>query len=151
MSKLTEETGIVIIRVSEAQKRRARKFSLDVVNETYDRFNYSRRARIEKIAWGKLGEEVLAKFFSENGIDCEIDYKIYLGSENTDETDFIVNGYKIDLKVGTKDYHKRLLIVKQYFDNGFFHGDPHPGNVGVKDGKLVYYMIHILDINKYHM
>jgi predicted unusual protein kinase regulating ubiquinone biosynthesis (AarF/ABC1/UbiB family) len=29
--------------------------------------------------------------------------------------------------------------IMQVLRTGFFHGDPHPGNVGVKDGKLVYY------------
>ena len=29
--------------------------------------------------------------------------------------------------------------IMQILNSGFFHGDPHPGNVGVKDGKLVYY------------
>ena len=29
--------------------------------------------------------------------------------------------------------------IIQILNSGFFHGDPHPGNVGVKDGKLVYY------------
>lgn len=29
--------------------------------------------------------------------------------------------------------------IIQILNSGFFHGDPHPGNVGVLDGKLVYY------------
>lgn len=29
--------------------------------------------------------------------------------------------------------------ILQILNSGFFHGDPHPGNVGIKDGKLVYY------------
>ena len=84
----------------------------------YNRFNYNRKARLEKIAWGKLGEEVFKVFLNNNGFSVDIDYNIYPGTENIDNTDFVINDISIELKVGTKDYHKRLLVVKQYFDNG---------------------------------
>lgn len=29
--------------------------------------------------------------------------------------------------------------IMQVVNTGYFHGDPHPGNVGISDGKLVYY------------
>jgi len=106
------------IVVDETLKSRARAFALRVVDETYNRFNYNSKARLDKIAWGKLGEEVFKLFLNNNGISVEIDYNIYPGTENIDNTDFIINDVTIDLKVGTKDFHKRLLVVKQYFDNG---------------------------------
>jgi hypothetical protein len=111
-------TDSIRILVEESLKSRAREFALKVVDETFDRFNYNRKARLEKIAWGKLGEEVFKLFLNNNGISVEIDYNIYPGTENTDSTDFVINDITIDLKVGTKDFHKRLLVVKQYFDNG---------------------------------
>jgi hypothetical protein len=113
-----EKVDSVKINVNEELKVRAREFALKVVDETFDRFNYNRKSRLEKIAWGKLGEEVFRYYLNNNGISVEIDYNIYLGTENTDNTDFVINNTSIDLKVGTKDFHKRLLVVKQYFDNG---------------------------------
>ncbi|TKC00170.1 hypothetical protein [Pedobacter cryophilus] len=104
--------------VDESLKLKARDFAIKVVDETYDRFNYNRKARLEKIAWGKLGEEVFKYFLNNNGIKVVVDYNIYPGTENIDNTDFVINDITIDLKVGTKDFHKRLLVVKQYFDNG---------------------------------
>tara|TARA_Y100000004_G_scaffold196236_1_gene265612 strand:+ start:1567 stop:2142 length:576 start_codon:yes stop_codon:yes gene_type:complete len=113
-----EKVDSVKINVNEELKVRAREFALKVVDETFNRFNYNRKSRLEKIAWGKLGEEVFRYYLNNNGISVEIDYNIYLGTENTDKTDFVINNTSIDLKVGTKDFHKRLLVVKQYFDNG---------------------------------
>lgn len=118
LSMNLSNSKIKILNVTEDQKERARSFSLNVISETYNRFNYDRRDRLKKIAWGKLGEEVFATFLSTHCIECLIDYEIYLGETNTDVTDFHVNNMTIDLKVGTKHFHKRLLIVKTYFDNG---------------------------------
>lgn len=115
---MINKIGSIKIIVSEELKVRARNFALKVVDETFDRFNYSRKERLEKIAWGKLGEEVFKQFLFENSFKVEIDYNVYPGSHNTDSTDFIINNITIDLKVGTKDFHKRLLVVKDYFDNG---------------------------------
>jgi hypothetical protein len=115
---MVKRADALIVTVSEEMKVRARDFALKAVEETFDRFSYSKKERLEKVAWGKLGEEVLAYFLNLNGFDVEIDYQIYKGTTSTDETDFIINGTKIDLKVGTKNFHKRLLIVKSYFDNG---------------------------------
>jgi hypothetical protein len=106
------------IKVEEHLKERARSFAIKVVDETFDRFSYDRKSRLEKIAWGKLGEEVFKEYLNNNGFSVEIDYNIYLGVTNTDGTDFMINGNSIDLKVGTKDFHKRLLVVRSYFDNG---------------------------------
>jgi hypothetical protein len=115
---MINKTDAVKINVTEELKVRAREFALKVVDETFDRFNYNKKARLEKIAWGKLGEEVFRYYLKDNDISVEIDYSIYPGTENTDSTDFVINDNSIDLKVGTKDFHKRLLVVKQYFDNG---------------------------------
>ena len=108
----------IVIEVDEQMKVRARNFAIKAVDETFDRFQYNRKERLEKIAWGKLGEEVLTKYFSNHGINVEIDYSIYIGTSSIDETDFKIGDKKIEIKVGTKDFHKRLLVVKSYFDNG---------------------------------
>lgn len=43
-------------------------------------------------------------------------------------------GYDLE-EIGTKlvDHY-----IKQVMDNGFFHADPHPGNVHISDGKIVW-------------
>lgn len=56
-------------------------------------------------------------------------------------------GFKIDnlakLQDGgydRKDLSKKLTLsyLKQIFEDGFFHGDPHPGNILILEGKLCY-------------
>lgn len=39
-----------------------------------------------------------------------------------------------------EDIAKKLALsfCKQVFDDGFFHGDPHPGNILISDGKICY-------------
>lgn len=115
---MIKKNGSIKINVDEKLKSKARKFAIKVVDQTYDRFKYNRKSRLSKIAWGKLGEEIFLQYLNDNGLHAIVDYSIYEGAHNTDVTDFTIKGKTIDLKVGTKDYHKRLLVVKQYFDNG---------------------------------
>ncbi|EJO5348936.1 AarF/ABC1/UbiB kinase family protein [Clostridium botulinum] len=58
-----------------------------------------------------------------------------------------INGFKItDIKTLDKlNYNKKdvahkltLSILKQIFEDGFFHGDPHPGNIFIYEGKICY-------------
>jgi len=58
-----------------------------------------------------------------------------------------INGFKItDVKrlknegYDISDVGKKLALsfFKQIFNDGFFHGDPHPGNIFVNDGKICY-------------
>lgn len=114
---VVEETAPTV-SVTERMKIAAEAFASKVVNETYNRFTYDLDSRKQKIYFGKLGEEVFAGYLSNFGIVTEIDYNIYPGTTSIDETDLVVSGLKIDIKVGTQKFHKRLLIVKQYFDNG---------------------------------
>ncbi|MDO5558006.1 MAG: AarF/UbiB family protein [Oscillospiraceae bacterium] len=44
------------------------------------------------------------------------------------------NGYDPD-EIGTKLAEN---YVKQVVDDGFFHADPHPGNIRIRDGKIVW-------------
>ncbi|WMJ80046.1 AarF/ABC1/UbiB kinase family protein [Clostridium sp. MB40-C1] len=46
----------------------------------------------------------------------------------------------IDKGYDREDVGKKLALsfFKQVFADGFFHGDPHPGNLLVKDGKICY-------------
>ena len=53
----------------------------------------------------------------------------------------VIEGY--DLKeIGSKLVDN---YIKQVMDDGFFHADPHSGNVKIRDGKIVWILslIHI--------
>ena len=84
------------------------------------------------------------KMFRKNfeDVDWVIIPKVYHASSN-----LLVMEYVPSTKITeTKGIDKKSLAwaltksqIIQILNSGFFHGDPHPGNVGVKDGKLVYY------------
>lgn len=56
------------------------------------------------------------------------------GIKITDKKQLIEAGYDSD------DIGKKLVLsyLYQLFNNGFFHGDPHPGNLIIHDGKIYY-------------
>ncbi len=84
--------------------------------------------------------EMFQKNFED--IDWVIIPKAYHATSN-----LLVMEYVPSTKITeTKGLDKKSLAwaltksqIIQILNSGFFHGDPHPGNVGVKDGKLVYY------------
>lgn len=51
-----------------------------------------------------------------------------------DRENLLKNGYDLE-EIGMKliDHY-----IKQVMDDGFFHADPHPGNVKIRDGKIVW-------------
>ena len=51
-----------------------------------------------------------------------------------DKANLLANGYDLN-EVGTKFVDN---FVKQVIDDGFFHADPHPGNVMIRGGKIVW-------------
>lgn len=61
-----------------------------------------------------------------------------------------IKGLKIDEVIGSKDFdaESRARVVKnisdafmkQVFEDGFFHGDPHPGNIFVMDNGVIGFM-----------
>ncbi|MCD8018041.1 MAG: AarF/UbiB family protein [Clostridiales bacterium] len=51
-----------------------------------------------------------------------------------DKETLLENGYDLD-EIGTKYVDN---FIKQVIDDGFFHADPHPGNVKIRDGKIVW-------------
>lgn len=57
----------------------------------------------------------------------------YIDGIKIDDIDTLIkNGYDLD------DIGKKLALsyFKQIFTDGFFHGDPHPGNIIIRDGKI---------------
>lgn len=51
-----------------------------------------------------------------------------------DKKNLLANGYDLE-EIGSKYVNN---FIKQVMDDGFFHADPHPGNVKVRDGKIVW-------------
>lgn len=84
------------------------------------------------------------KIFRKNfdNLDWVIVPQVYYSDDNV-----IVMEYVPSTKITeVEGYDKTSLTwaltksqIIQVLGSGFFHGDPHPGNVGVSDGKLVYY------------
>lgn len=56
------------------------------------------------------------------------------GITGLDMTELLQEGYDIN------DFVEKFVysFLAQVFEDGFFHGDPHPGNIIVKDGQIVY-------------
>ena len=75
-------------------------------------------------------------------IDWVIIPEVYYSTENIIIMEYIPST-KITDVTGCNKKSLAWAITKsqimQVLKTGFFHGDPHPGNVGVLDGKLVYY------------
>ncbi len=59
----------------------------------------------------------------------------YIGGFGIDDVeDLKANGYDLH-EIGVKFVNN---YIKQVMDDGFFHADPHPGNVKIMDGKIVW-------------
>ena len=59
----------------------------------------------------------------------------YIDGYSLDDVESLRNaGYDMD-EIGTKFVNN---FIKQVMDDGFFHADPHPGNVKIRDGKIVW-------------
>lgn len=51
-----------------------------------------------------------------------------------DVADLKANGYDLE-EIGSRFVNN---YIKQVMDDGFFHADPHPGNVKIRDGRIVW-------------
>ncbi len=59
----------------------------------------------------------------------------YIDGCAIDDVEYLTtNGYDLD-EIGEKFVNN---FIKQVMDDGFFHADPHPGNVKIRDGKIIW-------------
>ena len=59
----------------------------------------------------------------------------FIDGYSLDDVESLQNaGYDMD-EIGTKFVNN---FIKQVMEDGFFHADPHPGNVKIRDGKIVW-------------
>jgi hypothetical protein len=109
-----------IIKISDEDIKKCKKFANEVVTETYNRFHQNKQIRTERIFYGKLGEVIFLKFLLSRDIFPEVNdmFKVFSGETNVDKFDFITkHGKKIDIKTAYEDYHKRILIPFDQFEN----------------------------------
>lgn len=110
------------LNIDQESIEKAKKFSLDVVNETYDRFHKDLEEREKRIFFGKLGELIFSKFLLSKGIKHNTKgmLEVFPGTSNVDAFDFIIpkNKKLIDVKTAYKNFHKRIIIPYDQFENG---------------------------------
>ncbi|WP_081846594.1 ABC1 kinase family protein [Butyrivibrio sp. AE3004] len=59
----------------------------------------------------------------------------YIGGCSIDDVEYLTtHGYDLD-EIGVKFVNS---FIKQIMDDGFFHADPHPGNVKICEGKIIW-------------
>jgi hypothetical protein len=110
-----------VIDLTQDDIEKCKDFATKVVGETYDRFNQSLEIRSKRIFFGKLGEVIFLKFLNNNKIfpSTEGMFEIYEGQTNVDAMDFeTTNGKKIDIKTAYEQFHSRLLVPYDQFENG---------------------------------
>lgn len=122
------------IVVTKEMIERVRKFSVDVLKETYNRFQKDYQTRFERIFVGKLGELVFSVYLDSLGIQHDIQdmFAIFPGTGNVDKFDFVIPGTKqvIDIKTAYRSFHQRILIPCG--TNGQWTQMPKDFYVGVK-------------------
>lgn len=123
------------------------KINIKVVNplEVLEQIEETTKKELDFITEGK---SILR--FKENNKDVPPIYAPKLIKEIWSEKVLVleeISGFKInDLKriesegYNNKDIAKKLALsyCKQIFDNGFFHADPHPGNLLIYEGKICF-------------
>jgi len=102
------------VKITDEMKRQAEDFAMASLGETFDRFNYDRSVRLNKIYVGKLGEIIFAEFMKGKGVELAVDFNSNSGGK---PYDFSLMGKTIDVKSGTKPHHRRLLIVQDHFEH----------------------------------
>ena len=73
-------------------------------------------------------------FYKEYTTDRVLVMEYVDGIELTDRNTLINKGYDCD-EIGKKLANN---FIKQIMEDGFFHADPHPGNLRIRDGKIIW-------------
>lgn len=74
------------------------------------------------------------KLYSEYTTDHVLVMEYIDGAAVNDRAELVKMGYDLH-EIGIKLVNN---YIKQVMDDGFFHADPHPGNVKVRDGKIIW-------------
>lgn len=117
----------------------------EILLSTRKELNFKNEARcIEKFR--ELNEDV--KFVSCPNIVWEFTSKRIIVMEYIDGIKISDINLLEDEGYDLNDIGKKLALsyFKQIFKDGFFHGDPHPGNIIVKDSKIYYIDFGIMGV-----
>lgn len=101
--------------------KKCKEFASAVVSKTYDRFKKDDKEREDRIFFGKLGEVLFLKLLNSRGINPNVKEMFEIWNEITkgDKFDFETkNGETIDIKTAYKDFHKRIVVPYDQFENG---------------------------------
>lgn len=108
---------MVKIKVTEEMKQEASQYSTLSRNYTSRRHDFHKggpdHASI-KMNEGKIGEKAFRTWLDQEGIPYVEDSTSF---DEADNYDFIINGYKVDVKTRTEDFHIRTLELVEQVQN----------------------------------
>ena len=117
--------------------RTGNQIAVKVLKEEFlDNEELVRRFKNESKAISILNHPNIVKVYDVSVTD-QLQYIVmeYIdGFAVNDKADLLANGYDLN-EIGTKYVDN---FIKQVMEDGFFHADPHPGNVRIQDGKIVW-------------
>ncbi|MFJ7752443.1 ABC1 kinase family protein [Peribacillus muralis] len=139
------ETDLEILddlaRLMEARISWARRYQ---IRKMIDEFAKSLRAELDYNAEGRNGERIAKKFIHDQGLKIPRIHWEY-STKRILTMDFIqgikINHYK---QLDEEGYDRRIIaerlansMLQQILIDGFYHGDPHPGNIIILPGNVV--------------
>ena len=142
------ETDLEILddlaRLMEARISWAKRYK---IRRMIDEFARSLRTELDYHTEGRNGERVAKQFIGNQGIKIPAIYWEY-STKKVLTMDYIqgikVNQYK---RLEEEGYDLRIIaerlanaMLQQILIDGFFHGDPHPGNIVILPGNVVSFM-----------
>lgn len=141
----TVETDLEILddlaRLMEARISWARRYQ---IRKMIDEFAKSLRAELDYNAEGRNGERIAKQFNHDQGLKIPRIHWEY-STKRILTMDFIqgikINHYK---QLDEEGYDRRIIaerlansLLQQILIDGFYHGDPHPGNIIILPGNVV--------------
>ncbi|PJN86666.1 ABC1 kinase family protein [Bacillus sp. mrc49] len=141
----TVETDLEILddlaRLMEARFSWARRYQ---IRKMIDEFAKSLRAELDYNAEGRNGERIAKQFNHDQGLKIPKIHWEY-STKRILTMDFIqgikINHYK---QLDEEGYDRRIIaerlansLLQQILIDGFYHGDPHPGNIIILPGNVV--------------
>lgn len=149
-----KECVIKVLRPNVVEQIENDVKNLEIISEFFNFINPTASADLSmfvnelevmlKMETDYLRESENTRLFRKNfeDVDWVIVPKVYTATSNILVMEYIPSTKITDVKGVDKSSLAWALTksqIIQILNSGFFHGDPHPGNVGVKDGRLVYY------------